>query len=205
VAIFSREKDKEALKLSEDAELVEKTINGDTSAFGGLVEKYSSFVYRTVFFDLRCREDAEDISQEVFIKAYKSLASFRYDSEFSTWLFRICKNTVYDHLRKQTRTKTLSVYDMGDGEDDKEFEFADTDGEYQPEKAYISKETSRLVNDAISELSEEHRDVIILRDIEEKSYSEIADILSIEEGTVKSRLSRARASLKKKLSAKAIL
>jgi RNA polymerase sigma-70 factor (ECF subfamily) len=94
---------------------------------------------------------------------------------------------------------------MGDGEDDKEFEFADTDGEYQPEKAYISKETSRLVNDAISELSEEHRDVIILRDIEEKSYSEIADILSIEEGTVKSRLSRARASLKKKLSAKAIL
>lgn len=205
MAIFSREKDKEALKLSEDAELVKKTINGDASAFGGLVEKYSSFVYRTIFFDLRCREDAEDISQEVFIKAYKSLASFRYDSEFSTWLFRICKNTVYDHLRKQTRTKTLSVYDMGDGDDDKEFEFADTDGEYQPEKAYISKETSRLVNDAISELSEEHRDVIILRDIEEKSYSEIADILSIEEGTVKSRLSRARASLKKKLSAKAIL
>lgn len=194
--------------LSEDAKLVSEAVDGNPDAFGALVEKYSSFVYRTVYFDLRSKEDAEDISQEVFIKAYKALASFRYDSEFSTWLFRICKNTVYDHIRKESRLKTVSVSDMGtsdDGENRREYDIPDTEGRYEPEKTYISKETAELVHEAISTLSEEHRDIIVMRDIEGMSYSQIADILSLEEGTVKSRLSRARTALKKKLLSKGMI
>lgn len=189
---------------SPDAILVEKAIAGDSNAFGELVEKYSSFVYRTVFFDIRKHEDAEDISQEVFIKAYRALYSFRHDCEFSTWLYRICKNTVYDHVRKNSRTKAIPLSDMSSDDYEREYEVPDTDGKYDPEKTYLSKETSAIVNDAIASLSEQHRDVIVMRDIEGLSYSEIAEILSLEEGTVKSRLSRARAALKQKLSGKNI-
>ncbi|MBR5528563.1 MAG: sigma-70 family RNA polymerase sigma factor [Clostridia bacterium] len=189
-----------AEKMSADAVLVEKAVNGDPEAFGELVEKYSSFVYRTVFYDVKSREDAEDISQEVFIKAYKALASFRYDSEFSTWLYRICKNTVYDHIRKASREKTVPLTAISrDDEDSREYDIPDTSGAYEPEKVYIKKETADAVNEAISQLSEEHKNIIVMRDIEGMSYSAIADALSLEEGTVKSRLSRARAALKKKL------
>lgn len=197
--IFSHKPDEKSQKLSQDAAIVKKAIDGDAEAFGQLVEKYSSFVYRTVFFDIRRHEDAEDISQEVFIKAYRALASFRCDSEFSTWLYRICKNTVYDYTRKNSRAKTIPLSDMSSDDYEREFDVPDTDGKFDPEKTYISKETASVVQDAISSLPEQHRDIIVMRDIEGLSYSEISDILSLEEGTVKSRLSRARAALRKKL------
>ena len=192
-------------ELSEDAKLVNEAINGNGDAFGKLIEKYSSFVYRTVFFDIKNKEDAEDISQEVFIKAYKALSGFRSDSEFSTWIYRICKNTVYDHIRKSSRDKSIPLSEMTSGEEgDRIYDIPDDSGKYDPEKTYISKETSDAVNDAISSLSEEHRSIIVMRDIEGYSYSEIASVLSLEEGTVKSRLSRARNALKKKLEAMGI-
>ena len=188
------------INLSEDAVLVQKAIDGDSEAFGDLVEKYSSFVYRTVFYDIKKREDAEDLAQEVFIKAYKALLGFRYDSEFSTWLFRICKNTVYDYMRKNSREKSIPLSEMSSGdENDREYDIPDESGKYDPEKAYIKKETANIVNDAILSLSEEHRDILVMRDINGYSYSEIAEMLSLEEGTVKSRISRARSALKKKL------
>ncbi len=196
---IGKSKNDDPCALSQDAQLVEKAVNGDQAAFGELVEKYSSFVYRTVFFDIKNREDAEDISQEVFIKAYKALASFRYDSEFTTWLYRICKNTVYDHIRKASRNKAILFSEFSSDEDDREYEVPDTSGSYEPEKSYIKKETADMVNAAIATLSDEHRDIIIMRDIEGMSYTQISDALSLEEGTVKSRLSRARAALKKKL------
>lgn len=192
-------------ELSEDAKLVNEAINGNSDAFGKLIEKYSSFVYRTVFFDIKNKEDAEDISQEVFIKAYKALSGFRSDSEFSTWIYRICKNTVYDHIRKSSRDKSIPLSEMTSGEEgDRIYDIPDDSGKYDPEKTYISKETSDAVNDAISSLSEEHRSIIVMRDIEGYSYSEIASVLSLEGGTVKSRLSRARNALKKKLEAMGI-
>lgn len=187
-------------KLSEDAVLVKKAIDGDAESFGKLVEKYESFVYRTVFYDLKSHEDAQDISQEVFLKAYKALCSFRSDSEFTTWLYRICKNTVYDHIRKNSKAKTIPISELSNPEEgDREYEIADTDGKFDPEKTAVSSETARIVNDAIRSLSEEHRTMIVLRDIEGYSYAQIAQLMSLEEGTVKSRLSRARAALKKKL------
>ncbi len=192
-------------KLSEDAVLVKKAIDGDAEAFGKLVEKYESFVYRTVFYDLKSHEDAEDISQDVFIKAYKALASFRSDSEFTTWLYRICKNTVYDHIRKNSKSKTIPLSELSNPEEgDREYEIADTDGKFDPEKTAVSKETKKIVNDAIRSLSEEHREMIVLRDIEGYSYTQIAQLMSLEEGTVKSRISRARAALRKKLENKGL-
>jgi RNA polymerase sigma-70 factor (ECF subfamily) len=192
-------------KISSDALLVQKAIDGDGEAFGELVEKYESFVYRTVFYDLKSHEDAQDISQEVFIKAYKALSSFRADSEFTTWLYRICKNTVYDYLRKNAKKKPLLFSELSSPEDgDREFDIADTVGSYDPEKTAVSNETARIVNDAIRTLSEEHRTIIVMRDIEGMSYAQISDVTSLEEGTVKSRLSRARSALKKKLEGKGL-
>jgi RNA polymerase sigma-70 factor (ECF subfamily) len=205
VPIFNDRMKKEK-ELSEDAKLVISATEGDGEAFGKLVEKYTSFVYRTVFYDIKNRQDAEDISQEVFIKAYKALSTFRSDSEFSTWIYRICKNTVYDYIRKTSREKSITISEMSSGdENDRSYEIPDESGKYDPEKLYISKETSKAVNDAISSLSEEHRSIIIMRDFEGYSYFEIAEILSIEEGTVKSRISRARKMLKKKLEESGII
>ena len=192
--------DEKEIKLSEDALLVKQATDGDAQAFGKLVEKYESFVYRTVFYDLKSHEDAQDISQEVFIKAYRALNSFRSDSEFTTWLYRICKNTVYDYLRKVSKEKTVPLSDLSNpDENEREFEIADTSGAFDPEKNVVSNERKEIIHSAINSLSEEHRTVIVLRDIEGYSYSQIADLMSLEEGTVKSRLSRARAALKKKL------
>ena len=202
---FSQKPDVTATELSGDAQLVEKATEGDMTSFGELCEKYSSFVYRTIFFDIRNHEDAEDLSQEVFIKAYRALLSFRKDCEFSTWLYRICKNTVYDYLRKNAREKTMPLSELSSDEYDREYEIPDTDGKFDPEKTYISKETANIVNEAIATLPEQHREIVVMRDIEGLSYSEISEILSLEEGTVKSRLSRARAALKKKLSDKKLL
>lgn len=200
------EEDFPAQALSEDALLVEKAIGGDADAFGQLVEKYSALVYRTVFFDVRNREDAEDLSQEVFIKAYKALAGFRRDSEFSTWIYRISKNTVYDYIRKNAREKTIPLSEMSAGDDsDREYEIPDDSGKYEPERTVLRKETESMIGSAIASLSEEHRDILIMRDIEGYSYAEIAAILSLEEGTVKSRISRARSALKKKLENKGLL
>lgn len=199
MALFSLKNKKEEV-LSEDAKLVFAAVDGDAEAFGKLVDKYSSFVYRTVFFDVKNKEDAEDLSQEVFIKAYKALSGFRSDSEFSTWIYRICKNTVYDHIRKASRDKSVPLSELSsDDGNDRAYEIPDESGRYDPEKEYIKKETAMLVNEAISTLSDEHRSIIVMRDIEGMSYGEIANILSIEEGTVKSRISRARLALKKKL------
>ena len=207
MAFFVRKKlSSEQTELSDDALLVDRAKNGDANAYGTLVEKYSSFVYRTIFYDIKNHEDAEDIAQDVFIKAYGALNGFRYDSEFSTWLYRICKNAVYDYVRKANRNKTISVSDRTyDDENEKEADIPDRSGTYEPEKQVLSRETTRLVREAISDLSDEHREVIVLREIEGYSYAEIADMLSLEEGTVKSRLSRARIALKKKLEGQNLL
>ncbi len=192
--------------LSEDALLVDKAKNGDKDAFGLLVEKYRSFVYRTVYFDLKNPDDANDIAQEVFIKAYRSLEGFRYDSEFSTWLYRISKNTVYDFLRKSKNSKSVSLSAMTtDDSDGREYDIADDKESSNPESAYIKAERVKIIRQAIRELSDEHKEIIILRDMQEMSYDEISKKLGISEGTVKSRLSRARMALKKKLEGKNLL
>lgn len=183
-----------------DSELVESIIGGKTDAFTELVKRYEKLVYNTAYFNTQNSEDAWDISQEVFLRVYNSMESFRGESAFSTWLYRLCKNITYDYMRKHYKHKSVSISDIGSEDDGKEFDIPDNDISSDPQASFERKYEIERVRQAIKKLGEEHRSVIILRELEERSYSEIAEILDIEEGTVKSRLNRARLALKKILS-----
>ena len=125
---------------------------------------------------------------------YNNISKFKGDSEFSTWLYRVAKNCAYDFVRKK---KNLSVSLDTSGEDGEGFDLPDTDVSSNPEKKFLQEEKSRLLRSCIEKLSKEHREVIILRDINNYSYDKIALMLDIEQGTVKSRISRARDALRK--------
>lgn len=177
----------------EEREIISKTLSGDVNAFEGLVVEYEKNVYNLALRMLKNAEDAADISQDAFIKAYNSLSSFRGDSKFSVWLYRIVSNLCLDYLRRQNRrpTKSLSVED-NDGEST---ELEIPDEEQSPEKLLERKTTSEAVRRGLDELNTEQREILLLREIQGFSYDEIADVLNLESGTVKSRIFRARKKL----------
>ena len=175
--------------------LVEKAKKGDSASFGSLIIHHERFVYNVVYRMLPNKEDAEDISQEVFIKAYKYLNRFDGKAAFSTWLYKIAVNTCIDEIRKRRGKETLSInaeIDTGEGTVEKEY----VSGIIGVEEEVLSKEGVEIIKRAINNLSEEQKTVITLRDIEGLSYIEIAEITECSMGTVKSRLSRARQALK---------
>ncbi len=177
----------------EEREIISKTLSGDVNAFEGLVVEYEKNVYNLALRMLKNAEDAADISQDAFIKAYNSLSSFRGDSKFSVWLYRIVSNLCLDYLRRQNRrpTKSLSVED-NDGEST---ELEIPDEEQSPEKLLERKTTREAVRRGLDELNTEQREILLLREIQGFSYDEIADVLNLESGTVKSRIFRARKKL----------
>ena len=141
-------------------------------------------------------EDGEDVAQNAFLKAWRSLPTFRGDCAFSTWLYRITVNCARDHSRMEARHPTTSLSAAGDDEEEMQIEIPVWEGDDVPESAMERRETIRLVRAAIRDLPEDMRTILVLRDMEELSYAEIADLLHLEVGTVKSRLNRARAALK---------
>lgn len=169
-------------------------MNGNLDAFDELIEKYQKTAYNIALRMLKNPDDAMDISQEAFIKVYKSIKTFNFESAFSTWLYRIVTNTCLDFLRK----KNANVYSIDNPiqTDDGEIERDIPDSSDGPEEALEKKLTKELVNNAINKLDENHRIVIILRDIQGFSYEEISNILDCSIGTVKSRINRARNNLK---------
>ena len=184
--------------------LVEQAKNGDNAAFGQLVELYEKFVYNTACRTLTSSgcssSDAEDIAQASFMKAWRSLSSFRGDCTFSTWLFRITLNTAKDYIRSHIRHETVSLT-LEDDENGEDY-VADvplTEGDEIPEEALDKKELILAVRRAIEQLPDDQKTVIILRDIDELPYNEIAARLQVEIGTVKSRINRGRQALKKLL------
>ncbi len=184
------------------AALVERAKSGDPDVFSEIVTAYERFVYNTSCRVLSAAgmslSDAEDIAQDAFIKAWRSLSSFRGDCSFSTWLFRVTVNTARDSIRRTARKPTVSL--TREREDDEEPEIWDvpvTSGDEVPEDAAVRRETIEAVRRAVESLPKEQRQVIVMRDIHELPYHEIAEILGIEVGTVKSRISRGRANLKK--------
>jgi len=183
--------------------LVKKARRGDEAAFGALVETYERFVYHTALRVLRMcggrAEDGEDVAQDAFMKAWRSLDSFRGDCAFSTWLYRITVNCARDHCRMESRHPTTSLHAVGDDEEEFAIDVPVTEGDEVPESAVDRKETVKMVRAAIQSLPEDMRTVILLRDIEELSYADIAGLLGLEVGTVKSRLNRARMALKESL------
>ncbi len=183
------------MSKSLDELLVERAKRGDVEAFERLISQYEKAVYNRSYRLTGNHEDAGDVAQEAFIRVYNSLSEFRGDSSFTTWLFRIVQNACLDELRKRSRQRVTSLDEtvlVDDGELARQFA-AETDG---PEQVLERVETQRAVQEAISALDEEYRVVVVMRDIQGYSYNEIADALGINLGTVKSRLSRARNSLK---------
>ncbi len=177
----------------DEQKIIKKIQGGDVNAFELLVNEYEKNVYNLALRMCKNPEDAADMSQEAFIKAYNSLQSFRGDSKFSVWLYRIVSNLCLDHLRRQSRrpVSSLSVEDS-DGEST-ELEIADE--EQAPERLLERKTTREAVRRGLDRLNSEQREILLLREIQGFSYDEIADVLNIESGTVKSRIFRARKKL----------
>ena len=182
-----------------DQEMIALCRNGDREAFNALVLKYQKQVFNIAYGMLSDYEDASDAAQDVFIKVYRSIASFRGQSSFSTWLYRICSNVCNDMLRKRQR-RGISISLDNDEEDNPASHLPSE--EPTPAERLEESERSRAVREAINGLRKEYREIIVFSDMEHLSYEEIAKILRCPVGTVKSRLNRARNALRKKLSEK---
>ena len=175
----------------DEKHILARARRGELPAFEELVRRYEKRVYAVALRSSGSPEDAADITQEVFLRAWRSIESFRGDSGFSTWLFRITMNLCVDfarHKHAQPQMQPLV------GEDDAERPIRDTAP--TPEEHLDNSELGRELAAALDEVSEEHRRIVLLRDVSGMSYTEIAEILEISEGTVKSRLSRARIALR---------
>mgnify|MGYP005758683759 CR=1 FL=1 len=175
--------------------LIKSALKGDMQSFEELIYQYEKKVYNVALRVFKNPEDAKDISQDVFIKIYKNLDKFDNKSSFSTWIYRITTNTCIDELRKRKGKETVSIdNDIEDDEGRFKREFADN--EPTPEEKVISKEGESEIIKSMNTLSDEHRTIIVMRDIEGLSYTEISEIIGVSIGTVKSRISRARLQLK---------
>ena len=183
--------------ITEERKIIKKAAAGSADAFEQLLLKYQTPIYNLCLRMTGNPEDAADMTQEAFLKAWRSLSSFQFESSFSTWLYRLTTNTCLDYLRSLKRRPqcSLTVED-----DDGEEQVLDvTDEAPTPEEALLSaEERSQLVH-ALSQLEASQRQIITLRVVNDLSYAEIAEILDVKEGTVKSRLARARDNLRKKL------
>ncbi len=184
-------------RRKEDRALIQAALNGDEKAYETLLSKYKNLVYTIMIKMVRNPQEAEDLTQEAFMKAFNSLASFNEEFAFSTWLMKIATNNCIDFLRKK-KLRTYSIHEPIQYKDEKvEIDIADT--EPSPEKSLLQEERKKVLENAIKELPERYRYVIILRHKEEKSYEEIAEILNLPLGTVKAQIFRAREMLNKKL------
>ncbi len=169
--------------------LVKRVKRGETRAFEELVNIYQKFVYGTILADVGNPHDAEDVSQEVFFKAWKGIGGFRSDCSFATWLYRIAKNATCDFLRKQQKKKEIS-------EDPSDVLEGVASTAPTPEEEVISREGVLDIEKIINTLPEEQRTALIYRDFMGITYLEIADITGVTVGTVKSRISRGREVVK---------
>lgn len=172
----------------DELELIERCKANDTNAFEKLILTYETKIYNLCFYILKNKEDALDAAQEVCIKIYKSISKFKGDSKFSTWVYRITYNTCMDYVKKR---KDDIPYD--------DFINSESNEDNKIDEIIESRELKLEIRNCIMKMNEDFRTIVILRDIDGLSYQEIAGILSIEVGTVKSRLSRARETLKNEL------
>lgn len=181
----------------DDPVLIKKALKGDESAYKALMARHKTAVFHIVFKIVRNREEAADLVQETFMKAFASLGSYRDEFRFTTWLYRIAANAAIDSLRKQ-KIEALSLDEPVETEEGSVgLEIADTS--YNPEEDVVKKEKGVSILDAIASLPPKYREVIELVHLKEKPYDEIAAILKVPVGTVKARIFRARELLKKKL------
>lgn len=178
--------------MSDERKLIEECLAGNTSAFGELVSRHQDRLYNTVLRLLDYPEDARDVVQEAFLHAYQSLHSFKGDARFFTWLYRIAVNTAISLKRKRRMLLRLQPTADGDGTLDP----LDPHEANRPDHAMEMAEQEKQVHEALSRLSVEHRTVLVLKDMEGMKYEEMADILQVPIGTIRSRLHRARMEMR---------
>ncbi len=173
--------------------VIQDVLDGDVNAFEAIVREYEKSVFNLALRMSGNREDALDISQDSFLKVYNSLHSFRGESKFSVWLYRIVSNTCLDFLRERKRRAEVPLVR---GDDEGEAEQTEIpDESLAPEALLERKLTREALRRGLESLPEDQRKILLLREIQGFSYEEIADILSLESGTVKSRIFRARKKL----------
>jgi RNA polymerase sigma-70 factor (ECF subfamily) len=177
-----------------DEQLVRKSQQDDERAFGELVSRYESKVYSLALKMVRNPEDAEDVLQDTFLRAYRGIKSFKGNSTFSTWIYRITANSALMRLRKR-QLPTVSIDDA----DEREAPINIADWAPGPVEQMLNQETQAAMTEAIEALPPEFRQVFVLRDIEELSNAEVAEILDLSVAAVKSRLHRARLKVRNRL------
>lgn len=186
------------IEISDEAALVTRARTGDAKAFSDLVDKYERKIFRLAQHITQNREDAEDVLQETFLKAYEHLDQFQGNSKFYTWIVRIAVNQALMKLRKRKADRTVSMDEGIDtGEDIVVREIAAWDED--PEQRYSRDEINDILSQAVDSLAPPYRTVFVLRDVEELSTEETAEALDLSIPAVKSRLLRARLQLRDKL------
>lgn len=179
------------------ATLAKEAAEGNDDAFSEIVRIFEKPIYNMAMQTLCNREDALDLSQDVFMKLWRSLPSFRGECSLTSFVMKIAKNTMLDNLRRKSTRRTVSLSTENEVGESEEYDIPDPSPNSNPAEAYERSEKIQMVREAIAELNDEHREVVLMRDIQGFSYEQIGEILSLEAGTVKSRLFRARAALKK--------
>ncbi len=178
-----------------EQELVSRAKQGNQDAFSQLVEANQNKIYTLALRMTGSPEDGADLAQEAFLRAWRSLPSFQGESNFSTWLYRLTSNLCIDFLRREKRRRAVTAAVPLDGEEDSPPTQV-PDHRFTPESEWERKELRAALDRGLSKLSDGHRQVLVLRELEGLSYAEIAGRLELEEGTVKSRIARARMSLR---------
>ncbi|MCG6156871.1 RNA polymerase sigma factor [Rubinisphaera margarita] len=177
-----------------DLELIAESVRGQTPAFDTLVTRYQDRLFNALVQIVRDREEARDVAQETFVTAWSKLSSFRGDAEFYSWLFRVAYNTVISRRRKKrVATVTLTPPDQTG------LSFPEDGRAPSPGDRLERQERQQMVHSALDELPEEFRSVLVLKEIENFKYEEIAQILDLPLGTIRSRIHRARILLREKL------
>ena len=188
----------------DDGALIRQCQLGDLKATEGLIIRYQDRVFNVIMKIVGNRDDAAELTQETFVKVIEKIGTFKAQSSFYTWLFRVAVNTALNFCRKRFRvtTQSLDAVVGGDGENCRKLgDFLVDKSEIDPVELAQKKETAQLITAALGKLSESHRVMIILRDIEGMSYGEVSATLGVELGTVRSRISRARSEMRKILEA----
>lgn len=178
----------------EDQQLIRRTLDGQTETFGHVIRKYQDRLYNSMVQILRNESEAEDVVQDAFVLAFTKLSSFKGNSAFFTWLYRIAYNVAITRLRRRKSNVSL------DGKDDAgKLDFPDAGP--APEDRMHQEEQATQLNQAMARLSQEHRAILILREMDELDYDAISEVLDLPIGTVRSRLHRARGHLREHLEA----
>ncbi len=182
----------EELDLAQEREIVLRCQNGDADAMGTLIVRYQHWVYNIAYGILGHHQDAEDAAQDAFVSAWENIGRFQFRSRFSTWLYRIVKNKCLNHIDQYQRRKT----DPTEIDDSQPWVPLDTT---TPEEQALRNEEKEIVHAALAKLKPSYREILVLRELQDLTYEEIAEILGCTLGRVKSRLHEARKALKKEL------